>query len=146
MQPLHHCSTMPSPSLAETHLDIVMPCEIWSTVCTGQQHWMLWQREIICESYHPWGRGKWCRFKLWQLAWWQYNDWTVSDNWLWIWTLVLFWETIVSNHVSCHLKEVKLYFNYFPISDPTVTKLTTMYITSKQWIICIWTGSNVSHQ
>ena len=34
--------------------------------------------------------------------------------------------TIVSNCMSHHLKEFKLHFNYFPILDTTVTKLTTI--------------------
>ena len=34
--------------------------------------------------------------------------------------------TIVSDHTSCHLKEFKLQFNYFPILDTTVTKLTAI--------------------
>ena len=64
------------------------------------------------------------------------NTITEPNNWLWIWTPVLFWETIVSNCASHHLKEFKLHFNYFPISDPTVTELTTI---SHAWIIHIWT-------
>ena len=34
--------------------------------------------------------------------------------------------TIVSGCMSCHLKEFKLHFNYFPILDTTVTELTAI--------------------
>ena len=51
---------------------------------------------------------------------------TEPDSQLWIWTPVPFWDIIVSNCVSHHLKRFKLHFNYLPILDTTVTELPTI--------------------
>ena len=104
-------------------LDVVTPYVRQSTVCTEQWHWKLWQRGVDCEPCHPWGRGEWCRFKLRQPG---GNAITEPDSQLWIWTLVLFWNIIVSDCTSHHLQRFKLHFNYLPILDATVTELPTI--------------------
>ena len=103
-------STTPSASSAETHLDNFEPCVRWSTVHTEWQRWKLWQRGVNCEPCHPWGRGKWCRFKLQQLAQWH----TFTKQCLIRWQTSSKFEhqfhfemSIVSNCVSCHLKKIQ---------------------------------------
>ena len=65
---------------------------------------------------------------------------TEPNSWLWIWTLVPFWDTIVSDRASHHLKEFKLHFNLISYFRCHCYQ-TDNHITSELWIIHIWTGS-----
>ena len=65
---------------------------------------------------------------------------TEPNSWLWIWTLVPFWDIIVSDCTSHHLKEFKCHFNLISYFRCHCYQ-TDNHITSEPWIIHIWTGS-----
>ena len=136
---LVHSSSLVHCTLSETHLDVVRPCERWSTVCTKQQHWKPWQRGVDCEPCCPWGRGKWCRFKLWQPVWQQYHYHSIQQPALNLNSGSVLRHYCVQLHITPpeRFKTPLQLFSHFR----HYCYWTSNYITSELWIVHIWTGS-----